>query len=105
MQTMSDTDAHIIYELRMQRGIYIGVTRKVGTVMASVRNRVSKHFYRAKKENLNWILSNALRELDHWHNIDIFVHEIVYGKDNAHKREVEIRRQVQPNLNTDVRGD
>lgn len=102
---MSDTDAHIIYEIRMQRGIYIGVTRKVGTVLTSVRQRVSKHYYRAKNENLNWSLCVAMRELDHWDKAEILVHEVVYGKNNAHKREVEIRRQVKPNLNTDKRGD
>lgn len=102
---MPNTEAHIIYELRMQRGIYIGVTRKVGTVFSSVRNRVSKHYYRAKNENLNWSLCVAMRELDHWDKVEILVHEVVYGKNNAHKREVEIRRQIKPNLNTDIRGD
>jgi hypothetical protein len=37
--------------------------------------------------------------------IEIVVHEIVRGKAEAHKREVEIRRTVRPTLNTDVRGD
>jgi hypothetical protein len=37
--------------------------------------------------------------------IAVYVHEVVRGKAEAHKREVEIRRMVKPVLNTDVRGD
>ena len=97
---------HIIYELRLADGNYIGVTAKTETtILKSVRARAAKHFYRAKTETKNWLLCEALRKLASKEEIDIVVHEIVRGKAAAHKREVEIRRAVQPTLNTDVRGD
>jgi hypothetical protein len=97
---------HIIYELRLADGNYIGVTAKTeSTILKSVRARAAKHFYRAKTETKNWLLCHALRKLESKEQIDIVVHEIVRGKAAAHKREVEIRRAVQPTLNTDVRGD
>jgi hypothetical protein len=97
---------HIIYELRVQGGNYIGVTAKTeSTVLKSVKARAAKHWYRAKKENKNWSLCVALRELSSKDEIEILVHEIVRGKAQAHRREVELRRQINPTLNTDVRGD
>ena len=97
---------HIIYELVLPSGNYIGVTAKTeSTVLKSVRARAAKHFYRAKKETKNWLLCAALRELADKSEIEIRVHEIVRGKADAHKREVELRRELKPNLNTDCRGD
>jgi hypothetical protein len=97
---------HIIYELRVPQGNYIGVTAKTeNTVLKSVRVRANKHFYRAQRENKEWLLCVALRDLSDKNQIEILVHEVVRGKAEAHKREVEIRRTVKPNLNTDVRGD
>ena len=97
---------HIIYELVVAGENYIGVTAKTeSTVLKSVRARAAKHFYRAKTETKNWLLCEALRGLDSKEQIEIRVHEIVRGKAEAHKREVEIRRVVRPTLNTDTRGD
>ena len=97
---------HIIYELRVASGNYIGVTAKTeSTVNKSVRARAAKHFYRAKTETKNWLLCSALRELASKDDIEIVVHEIVRGKAQAHRREVELRRALRPTLNTDVRGD
>jgi len=97
---------HIIYELRVPQGNYIGVTAKTeSTVLKSVKARAAKHFYRAKTETKDWSLCIALRELNDKNEIEILVHEIVRGKADAHKREVEIRRAVKPTLNTDKRGD
>ena len=97
---------HIIYELVVNGLNYIGVTAKTeSTVAKSVRARAAKHFYRAKKENKDWTLCVALRELNDKSEIEIRIHEIVRGKAEAHRREVEIRRLVRPALNTDVRGD
>ena len=97
---------HIIYELRVNGLNYIGVTAKTeSTVLKSVRARAAKHFYRAQKEDKNWLLCAELRKLSSKDDIEIIVHEIVRGKAEAHKREVEIRRAVRPALNTDVRGD
>ena len=97
---------HIIYELRVPAGNYIGVTAKTeSTVAKSVRVRANKHFYRAKTESKNWLLCLALRELASKEAIEIVIHAIVRGKALAHKEEVRIRRAVGPTLNTDVRGD
>ena len=97
---------HIIYELRVNGLNYIGVTAKTETtVLKSVRTRANKHFYRAKTESKNWLLCAELRKLNDKMEIEILVHEVIRGKAEAHKREVEIRREVKPALNTDVRGD
>ena len=97
---------HIIYELVIAGQRYIGVTAKTeSTVLKSVRARAAKHFYRAKTETKNWLLCHALRTLSSKDDIEIRVHEIVRGKAEAHKREVEIRRALRPELNTDCRGD
>jgi hypothetical protein len=97
---------HIIYELRVNGQSYIGVTAKTeSTVNKSVLARAAKHFYRAKKEAKDWALCHALRSLADKSEIEVYVHEIIRGKAAAHKREVEIRRELRPALNTDVRGD
>ena len=97
---------HIIYELRVPAGRYIGVTAKTeSTVLKSVRSRAAKHFYRAKKDGKDWLLCAALRELASKDEIEILVHAVIRGKADAHKMEVAIRRVEQPNLNTDRRGD
>ena len=97
---------HIIYELRIGTDNYIGVTAKTeSTVNKSVLARAAKHFYRAKTETKDWLLCSALRTLNSKSDIEILVHEIVRGKAEAHKREVELRRALRPTLNTDVRGD
>lgn len=97
---------HIIYELRVNGLNYIGVTAKTeSTVLKSVKSRAAKHFYRAKTENKDWLLCQALRTLNSKEEIEILVHEVIRGKADAHKREVELRRQLQPALNTDCRGD
>jgi len=97
---------HIIYELRVNGLNYIGVTAKTeSTINKSVLARAAKHFYRAKTESKNWLLCQALRQLNDKSEIEVLVHEVIRGKAAAHKREVELRRQLQPVLNTDVRGD
>ncbi len=97
---------HIIYELRVNGLNYIGVTAKTETTInKSVLARAAKHFYRAKKEDKNWLLCAELRKLASKDEIEVLVHEVIRGKAAAHKREVELRRIIKPALNTDVRGD
>ncbi len=97
---------HIIYELRVRGASYIGVTAKTETTInKSVLARAAKHFYRAKKENKDWLLCQALRTLSDKSEIEVLVHETLRGKAAAHKREVELRRALKPVLNTDCRGD
>ena len=97
---------HIIYELRVNGLNYIGVTAKTeSTINKSVLARAAKHFYRAKTETKNWLLCQELRKLTDKSEIEVLVHEVIRGKAAAHKREVEIRRELKPILNTDTRGD
>ena len=97
---------HIIYELRVNGQNYIGVTAKTETTInKSVLARAAKHYYRAKTESKNWLLCQALRTLNSKDEIEVLVHEVVRGKAAAHRREVELRRELQPILNTDTRGD
>ena len=97
---------HIIYELRVPGGNYIGVTAKTqNTISKSVRARAAKHYYRSTTEDKDWSLCVALRQLKCKEEIMIIVHEIVRGKEAGHQREVELRRQLKPTLNTDRRGD
>ena len=97
---------HIIYELRVNGASYIGVTAKTETTInKSVLARAAKHFYRAKRENKDWLLCQALRTLNNKSEIEVLVHETLRGKAAAHKREVELRRTLRPELNTDCRGD
>jgi hypothetical protein len=97
---------HIIDELRVNGLNYIGVTAKTETTInKSVLARAAKHFYRAKKEDKNWLLCAELRKLQDKSEIEVLVHEVIRGKAAAHKREVELRRIIKPALNTDTRGD
>ena len=79
--------------------------RLVGKYDYDRKDRAAKHFYRAKKENKDWLLCRALRSLNDKSEIEVLVHETLRGKAAAHKREVELRRTLRPELNTDCRGD
>jgi len=97
---------HIVYMLVVNGLRYIGVTAKTETtVLKSVKSRAAKHFYRAKTETKDWTLCHALRQLADKNEIEIHVVELLRGKAVAHRREVEIRRALRPELNTDCRGD
>jgi hypothetical protein len=96
---------HIIYELRVNGQRYIGVTAKTeSTVNKSVLARAAKHYYRAQKEAKNWALCTALRSLASKTDIEVLVHETLRGKEAAHKRERELIKLFNPELNTDKRG-
>lgn len=97
---------HIVYELNVLGLTYIGVTAKTeSTALKSVKTRAAKHFYRAKKENKNWLLCEALRQLDRKEDIVVRVLAVTRGKAEGHKLEVQLRREHEPALNTDCRGD
>ena len=97
---------HIVYELNVLGLTYIGVTAKTeSTALKSVKTRAAKHFYRAKTEGKNWLLCEALRQLDRKEDIVVRVLAVTRGKAEGHKLEVELRRQHEPALNTDCRGD
>ena len=97
---------HVIYELNVLGLTYVGVTAKTeSTALKSAVTRANKHFYRAKTESKTWLLCEALRGLDNKGEIVVRVLEVVRGKAEAHKREVVLRREMEPALNTDCRGD
>ena len=96
---------HIIYELRVNGLSYIGVTAKTeSTINKSVLARAAKHYYRAQKETKNWLLCTALRSVASKNDIEVLVHETLRGKADAHKRERELIKLFNPELNTDKRG-
>jgi hypothetical protein len=97
---------HIVYELNVNGLTYVGVTAKTeSTALKSARTRAAKHFYRAKTENRDWLLCVALRELNNKNEIGVRVLATVRGKKEGHDLEVQLRRELMPALNTDVRGD
>ena len=96
---------HIIYELRVNGLSYIGVTAKTeSTINKSVLARAAKHYYRAQTEAKNWALCSALRTVASKNDIEVLVHETLRGKEAAHKRERELIKLFNPELNTDKRG-
>jgi hypothetical protein len=96
---------HIIYELRVNGASYIGVTAKTeSTINKSVLARAAKHYYRAQKETKTWALCCALRGVASKSDIEVLVHETLRGKAEAHKRERELIKLFNPELNTDKRG-
>jgi hypothetical protein len=96
---------HIIYELRVNGASYIGVTAKTETTInKSVLARAAKHYYRAQKETKTWALCTALRTVASKADIQVLVHETLRGKALAHKRERELIKLFNPELNTDKRG-
>lgn len=96
---------HIIYEIVTPVGSYIGVTAKTETtVLKSLRARAAKHWYRARTESKTWALCQYLRTLEDRTEIDIRMHAMVRGKSEAHARERELIRSLNPALNTDKRG-
>ena len=104
--TIDDPTIHIVYRLTIGSGTYVGVTNHSHTsAYASVRARARKHWSRAMTERKDWLICVALRELGNGDAIGIEILDIVKGKAAAHKREVELRRQLKPTLNTDTRGD
>lgn len=98
---------HYVYLLRFQSGdTYIGITaRTESTAMKSVMTRFAKHWYRAFSENKTWALCQALRQCKERSEVEVCILDMVRGKAEGHKREVELRRALKPTLNTDCRGD
>ena len=101
-----DARMHIVYGLIINGMEYVGVTSKTApTVADSVWGRLSKHWYRAQTENKDWLLCQALRQLECRTEVEVVIHSIVQGKAAGHAEEVRIRRLTRPILNSDCRGD
>lgn len=93
---------HIIYQLTntVTAETYIGITVAVGRAFQkSVKDRLRRHIVRAHNENHDWAICNSIRQ----HGPAAFNWQIVEftrGKAAAHKREVELIRDLRPALNT-----
>ena len=79
---------------------YIGITVTNGAaVKRAVKVRFQKHVSRAMVESKDWSFCRALRE---W-GAECFepsVLEVVRGRKNAHQRERELIKSLNPTLNT-----
>lgn len=78
---------------------YIGITVASGSVSKALKVRVQKHIRRAVTENKDWALCESIRE----HGAENFVYflvEVIRGRKNAHTRERELIRELNPALNT-----
>ena len=95
---------HAIYVLHVGDEFYIGVTAKTqGTIQKSVEVRFNKHVYRANSESKSWALCDAIRMYGA-EAVVVTIAAIVRGKEAAHNLEREMLRELQPVLNTDMRG-
>lgn len=94
---------HVIYSLSVNGLEYIGVTFvERSAVNKSVLRRWRKHVNRAFGENNDWNLHKAIRKYGP-DAFDVCFYEVVRGKTEAHKRERELIRELNPKLNTDKR--
>ncbi len=97
---------HYIYMLEINGLRYVGTTAKTeSTARKSVMARFNKHWYRAKTESKDWLLCHALRECEDRSEVEVKILAVVRGKKAGHTEEVRLRRELKPELNTDVRGD
>lgn len=99
-KTRSDRN-HAIYQItnEVTGDFYIGVTVASGSVAKCLKVRVQKHVRRALTENKDWALCVAIREYGP-ENFTYFLIEKVRGKAEAHARERELTRELEPTLNT-----
>ena len=94
---------HIVYRLQVKSLIYVGITAVVNrSVTRSLKRRFQKHVQRALAEDKSWKLSEAIRK----YGADAFIVEVVQvvrGKQEAHKVERQLVRELKPKLNSDIR--
>ena len=92
---------HVIYMITCKTtgDKYVGLTVAKGRAfLRSAKIRFQKHVYRAKIEQADLPISQLIRRK----SPDAFlveVLEIVRGKENAHKRELELIKELGPTLN------
>ena len=82
---------HIVYEIvnTINGKRYIGITQAIGRAFNySVLRRFQKHMSRAKQENKDWALYNDMRKYGP-DVYDVYVFDIVRGKQEAHDIERE----------------
>jgi hypothetical protein len=89
---------YVLYRLYIDGAEYIGLTVSNGRAfLRSVKVRVQKHMSRAKVENKDWTVCEALRNAD---VIEYEVLEVVRGRKPAYQRERELIAELEPELNT-----
>ena len=82
---------------------YIGLTVVDGGLAASLKRRLSKHWYRRNDAaRLSWKIYEAMRRIER-EEAKIELVEVVRGKAEAHKRERDLIKALGPTLNSDVR--
>jgi len=97
---------HYVYLLLINGQRYVGTTAKTeSTARKSVMARFNKHWYRSRTENKNWLLCQALRQCADRSEVEVAILAVVRGKKEGHTEEVRLRRELKPELNTDVRND
>lgn len=88
---------YVLYRLYIDNQEYIGLTVSVGRAfLRSVKVRVQKHMSRAKVENKDWTVCEALRSAE---VVEYEVLEVVRGRKAAYARERELIAEYQPELN------
>lgn len=90
---------HIVYRLyNMVSGeFYIGVTQ--GFRQKDLQTRVIKHFQRALVEDKQWKLCVNIRDYGP-ESFTWSIIEVIRGKTEAHKKERELTKLLNPALNT-----
>lgn len=81
--------------------LYIGLTAVgyKGNVNRTLHRRMQKHVQRARTEDKNWGLSEAIRKF----GADKFAYgalQVIRGKKSAHQIETTLINTLQPKLNT-----
>ena len=93
---------HIIYRLKnVETGNeYIGITvQRDQKVIGSVKLRFKQHISRCKTTGKKWLLYEEMRRYG-YENFSYEVLEVVRGKRQSHRREVEYINEYNPMLNT-----
>ena len=94
---------HAIYKVVVGSEFYIGLTVVDGGLAASLKRRLSKHWYRRNDAaRLSWKIYEAMRRIER-EEAKIELVEVVRGKAEAHKRERDLIKALGPTLNSDVR--
>jgi group I intron endonuclease len=93
---------HIIYTItnKITEEIYIGITAIQGkAVHRSLMARWKKHLSRSRNQDLDWNLYRSIEKHGE-SQFSIRLYEVIRGKSNAHKREVELIKLLNPTLNS-----
>lgn len=93
---------HIIYQItnEVTGEIYIGITAVAGRAyLHSLKSRWKKHLSRWKTQNPEWRLYQSLTQYGETAFRPIIL-EIIRGKAEAHNRECQLIKSLNPQLNS-----